>query len=670
MKPFPSPMIPATESIWSFAQPRERDASPQASAAGSESRPYLNLVRFWTNFGIIAALLVSALSPVRAEIVKVTIASRTPVADGKSYGQTGAYEKLTGTIEFALDPADKHNLPIADLPLAARAADGRVHFTADLFALQPADPARGNGALLFEISNRGNKFLLGRFNRAQNSGNPTSAADLGDGFLMQAGYTLVWVGWQFDVPPPGVRMEAPAVDVSGRVRLSFIPAERQTEMTLSDLPDYQPVDPNDASVALTVRNLFWEHPTTLPRAQWRFLAAAANGRPRLALDSGFEPGRVYEIDFPAKGSRVAGVGFAAIRDAASAFKNRTDLPVHGRAAYVLGISQSGRFLRQFLHDGFNLDEHDRPAFDLVWPHIAGAGQGSFNERFATPSYSSFPALRFPYTDLEQQDTGGTRDGLLARYRPAQRPKIIYTNTDVEYWGQGRAAALTHTSIDGRSDVAELPTVRRYLLAGTQHGEAAFPPTAGPGQSLPNPTPQANVMRALLVAGHRWVTEGTPPPASRHPRLADQTLTPISAVRFPTLAGAGDPRTIEGPQKPLPHLVPQVDADGNDLAGIRVPELAVPLATTTGWNFRSEKIGNPTTPIALIGSYLPFAKTKAEREARHDPRPSIEERYHGRDDYLQKIRASALALVKDGFLLAEDVENTVERAGRHWDWTAR
>ena len=613
------------------------------------------------------ALLLGAVSLVRAEIVKVTIASRTPVAEGKSYGQTGAYEKLTGTVEFALDPADKHNLPIVDLPLAGRAADGRVHFTADLFALQPIDPTRGNGALLFEISNRGRKGLLSRFNRAAASGDPTNAADLGDGFLLRAGYTLVWVGWQFDVAAPGVRIEAPAVDVPGRVRLSFIPDEAKTEVTLTDLPDFQPVDPAGPAATLTVRNLFWDRPTPLPRAQWRFLAPATDGRPGLALASGFEPGRVHEVDFNAKGSRVAGVGLAAIRDAASAFKSRTDLPVHGRTAYVIGFSQSGRFLRQFLHDGFNLDEHDRPAFDLIWPHIAGAGQGSFNERFATPSYSSFPALRFPYTDLEQQEPGGARDGLLARYRPEQRPKIIYTNTAVEYWGQGRAAALTHTSINGRSDVAELPNVRRYLLAGTQHGEAAFPPTTGPGQSLPNPTPQANVMRALLVAGHRWVVDGTSPPASRHPRLADQTLTPIAAVRFPALAGAGDPRVIEGPQKPLPHLVPQVDADGNDLAGIRVPELAVPLATTTGWNFRSEKIGNPTTPIALTGSYLPFARTKAERETRHDPRPSIEERYQGRDDYLQKIRASTLALVKAGFLLAEDVENTVERAGRHWDW---
>jgi hypothetical protein len=619
---------------------------------------------FWVRFTFIFAVPGSAF----AEVTKVTIAAKTPVLDGQAFGSTGAYEKLVGTIEFALDPSERHNKAIVDLQHAAKGRDGKVHFTADLFVLQPVDPARGNGVLLFEISNRGTKGMLGRFNRAQNNGDPTTAAHMGDGFLMREGYTLVWVGWQFDVGAPNLRIDAPAVNVPGRVRVTTIQNEKRTDATLNDLPGaYAPVDPGEPSATLTVRNLFRDTPTLLPRSSWRFGPLADNGRPRLILDTGFEPGRIYEVDFAAKGARVAGVGFAAIRDAASTFRYRTDLPVRGRTAYVFGISQSGRFLRQFLHDGFNADERDRKAFDLVWPHIAGAGMGSFNERFAMPGYSSFPATRFPFTDRMQADATGRRDGLLGHYPPRLEPKVIYTNTPVEYWGQGRAAALTHTSIDGTRDLTLPDNVRSYLIAGTQHGEAAFPPAPGQGQAMGNPMPQGDVMRALLRAAHRWASGGAPAPPSVVPTRREGTLVVADNVKFPALPGVADPRTIEGPLSPLPFLVPQVDASGNDIAGIRVPDVAVPLATTTGWNFRAPRIGNPATIVALLGSYIPFARTSAERAVNNDPRPPIEERYKNKDDYLTRIRSAALGLVKNGYMLEEDVEFSVQRAARHWDW---
>jgi hypothetical protein len=365
---------------------------------------------------------------------------------------------------------------------------------------------------------------------------------------------------------------------------------------------------------------------------------------------------------------------AAIRDAASAFRHRTDLPIHGRSAYIFGASQSGRFLRQFLHDGFNVDERDRRVFDLVWPHIAGAGQGSFNERFAMPGFNTFSATRFPFADLPQKGPDGESDGVLSAYRADQAPKVIYTNTSVEYWGLGRSAALTHLTLDGTRDAAVPENVRIYHLAGTQHGEAAFPPGPGPGEALGNPMPQGNVMRALLRAAHQWVGSNTRPPDSRHAMLRDQTLVPLKAIAFPAIPGLSDPRAIEGPGRmdrghftALPFLVPRVDADGNEVAGIRVPELAVPLATTTGWNFRAGRVGNRASLYALLGSYVPFARTKAEREARHDPRPSVEERYRDREDYLQRIRVAAATLVKDRFLLQEDVEDVVQRATRHWGY---
>jgi hypothetical protein len=649
--------------------------------------------------GAIVLSVLASSTNAGAEVTKVTIASRAVVAEGAAFGRAGPYEKLTGTIEYALDPRHPRNTRIVDLDHATRGADRRVHFTADLYVLRPVDPQRGNGVMLFEIANRGRKGILGRFNRAGGSQDPMAAADFGDGFLMKEGYTIVWVGWQFDVAAPLLRVEAPAVNVPGRVRLTFIPDQRQSIVTPADLPNYPPANAADPASTLSVRDRFWGESKQEHRSRWRLLPQ--DGRMRIELDGGFEEGRLYEVTYAATGARVAGVGLAAIRDAASAFRYRTDLPVRGRSAYVFGISQSGRFLRQFLHDGFNADERNRRVFDLVWPHIAGAGQGSFNERFAMPSYSSFPATRFPFTDLEQTGPDGQKDGILAAYRSELMPRVIYTNSSVEYWGQGRAAALTHTTIDGSRDAQVPDNVRIYLLAGTQHGEAAFPPTRGRGTELQNPTPQGNVLRALLRAAHEWVASGKRPPDSRYPELGNQTLVPAPALQFPDLRhpeksrflDRSNPRVhIEGPGhvrdgrfSALPFLVPQVDSDGNEIAGIRVPEVVVPLATTTGWNFRS----NGFSIYPLLGSYLPFARTKAERETTsvelklanadgseirtasvprlHDPRPSIEERYRDRDDYLRQIRAAADALVRDRLLLADDVADVVDRASRHWEY---
>ena len=636
---------------------------------------------------IILCLLIST-SAAYAEVTRVVIASRATVADGQSFGATGPYEKLTGTVEFALDPSNPRNARIVDLKLAPRGNDGRVHFSSDIHVLRPADPARGNGVLLFEIANRGRIGLLTRFNRAAATNDPTTPADFGDGFLMREGYTLVWIGWEFDLDAPLLRADLPrAALASGplvdQLSLTITVNQRSAEAFLIDEPGgrppvrYPPAVVNNPTDTLTVRDRYWDKPSNIPREQWRFVTAP-NGTPALSLEGAFEPGRIYEITYRATGARVTGAGLAAIRDAAAALRYRSDLPVRGRSAYVFGASQSGRFLREFLYQGFNVDERDRRVFDAVWPHIAGAARGPFNERFAATTHGrAFTPTRFPFTDLEQRDPIGKRDGLLVAYRPEQQPKIFYTNTSVEYWGGGRAAALTHTTLDGEKDAETPPNVRIYLLAGTQHGEGAFPPVATRGHQPNNPTPHANVMRALLRALHRWVADDTRPPDSKHPRLSDRTLAHAAQVRFPAVPGIGDPRRITGPAQvaagtvtPLPHLVPQVDADGNELAGIRVAELAVPLATTTGWNFRAESVGNPSAIYSLLGSYIPFAQTRAEREAGRDPRPSIDERYRGREDYLEKIRAAAQELIRGGYLLQEDFENVVARASAHWDYATR
>jgi hypothetical protein len=641
---------------------------------------------------LIACFPIHAL-PVLAEVVGVTVTSRTPVAEGRTFNAAGSYEQLTGRIEFALDPDDPHNRGIVDLVHAPRDADGRVHFSSDLYVVRPTDPRKGNGVLLFEVANRGGKGgMLNAFNRGATN-DPTSAAGAGDGFLMRDGYTIVWIGWEFDVPVTALRLSAPPVALSAGeavepLSVDLIVNERLTEAFIIDEPLRPPVvyptaDVNSQTDRLTVRQRFWDKEVVIPRERWRFVSDASSGIPKVHLDGGFAPGVLYRVTYRPTGVVVAGAGLAAIRDAAAAFHYRADLPIHGESAYVFGNSQTGRFLREFLYSGFNVDEHDRRVFDAMWIHIAGAARGSFNKRFATPSHGDpFEPTRFPFTDAEERDTDGTRGGLQSRYRPDQRPKIFYTNTPVEYWGGGRAAALTHVSVDGTTDLPLPQNVRLYMLAGAQHLPFPFPPDRravpgangrNDGQELPNTTPQRDILRALLRALHAWASAGVSPPPSLYPRLRDRTLVSIQQVNFPALPGVPDPRRIVGPARikdgtvtPLPHLVPQVDRDGNDVAGIRDPEVAVPLATTTGWNFRAPRVGNPEDIYQVLGSYIPFAPTRASRSA-GDPRRSIEERYKGVEDYLQRIRSASRDLIRRRYLLEEDLSAVLDRARAHWEF---
>jgi len=411
------------------------------------------------------------------------------------------------------------------------------------------------------------------------------------------------------------------------------------------------------------------------------MAGAANGIV-VTMAKGFEPGRNYELSYKAANPPISGLGLAAVRDITAFAKHEAQR----RAQYAIGfgVSQSGRFLRTFLYDGMNTDEKGRQVFDGVIAHIAGAARLDVDRRWAAPTgLGTYSATGFPFADAAQKDpVSGVVDGLLDNPRArANQPKIFYTNTGVEYWGGGRSAALIHTTADGAKDIQLPANVRTYFFAGNQHGPAAFPPPAGQGQQKANPTDYWWNMRALVVSMQKWVATGTLPPGSRYPRLSDGTLVKASSVAFPSIPGVQSPRTLTagvrmsaelapgsaGANAPLPFLVPQVDADGNERAGIRLPEVSVPLATYTGWNFRNEKIGGTQQLVALLGSYIPFAQTKAERDASRDPRPSIGERYGSKEQYLEKIKDAADALVKDGYLLQDDVAPVVERAARHWEW---
>jgi Alpha/beta hydrolase domain len=614
---------------------------------------------------ILLAALVGVAGTVNGEVTRVDIAKRTDV------GASG-YERIVGTIHFAVDPGHPRNRVIVDLDAAKKNAAGRVEFSADLYILRPRDQARSNGVALVEVSNRGRIGLLNFFNRGPAESDPSKETDLGDGFLTQQGYTLVWVGWQFDVPRQAglLTLDAPASSVSGVVRAEFTTNDRALEYTLADLAGYSPSDPAAADGTLTVRDGPFGATTTIPRGQWRL-----RGNNVVSIQGGFEPGRTYEVSYRAANLPVAAAGLAAFRDTASWIKYRPDATVSAKYAYTFGSSQSGRFLRTFLYYGFNSDEQGRQVFDAVIAHKAGTGRLSLNERGATPNARSmFNATRFPFSDARQRDpNSGRTEGLLDNDRARQnQPKIFYTNTSVEYWGGGRAAALVHTTLDGKSDLTPPANVRAYFLAGTQHTPARFPPRVSSGQQIDNPVEFAWTLRALLTGMDRWVRQGTAPPSSQYPRLADGSLIAGDRVAFPAIPGVASPRTIPAGRDSSvvwPLLVPQVDEDGNERAGVRAPVVAVPLGTYTGWNFRSPAIGAPTELVDLLGSAIPFARTRTAREAARDPRRSIEERYPSSDAYLARIREAAQKLVDGRYLLAEDLAKVVERGREHWSLPA-
>jgi hypothetical protein len=472
---------------------------------------------------------------------------------------------------------------------------------------------------------------------------------------------------------------------------------RVTELPLADryhVP--QPtIDVNDPAARLLARPSAGAPPSEVPRSAWRF-----SDPTHIELTGGFAPGAIYDLIYRSENPAVVGFGFVTVRDTAAWLRHATAAdgnPCAGALdrALVFGVSQSGRFLRHFLFLGLNEDERGRRVFDAVWPHVAGARRGEFAMRFGQPSLNAKEAVGslFPFTDVEQVDRlTGARGALLARQEArGGLPKIFTTNSSAEYWrGDG---SLVHTDVDARTDVAPPPDVRVYLYAGTQHTPGALPPpaedpnTGGRGAHAFNVVDYAPLLRAALVNLDRWVKEGVAPPPSAVPRLADLTAVPHESLEkvFTALPDVRFPDHIERPARldfgtdwaHAPVLPPKigarfatvvsaVDADGNEVAGVRPVELAVPLGTFTGWNPRHPEQGAPGDIMAMMGSTLPFARTAGERARRGDPRPSIAERYGSRDAYLARVRAAADALVAVRHMLAEDVEAVIARAATQWD----
>lgn len=640
-------------------------------------------------------------------ITAVEVKRREPFCPGMAFGEGGTYERIDAVARFAVDPAHPANGRIADLGLAPRDASGRVTFEADFVLLQPTDPARANGNLLASVSNRGRTTIV-PFSFPPAGWIPVAGSEAiepGDAFLLRHGWTVGFGGWQWDVirGPGRVGLEAPlAFEADGRpattaVTCGFQPLTARASEYLGHWPTHPPfhtdrvhiaypaADLDDQRAVMTVHDRPGAARTVVPRARWRFARVADDDSVTsddswVALDGGFTAGLIYEVTYGTSRCPVAGCGLLAFRDLGSFLRDGPEAmnPAAGRVrrTFAHGVSQSGRFLRDLLWNGLNLNESGRQVYDGIFVQVAGARRGEFNFRGAQPSaqYVAGPAQQPPFAYASSTESAET---LADRQRAVGgMPKVFEFNTANEYWRSN--AALVHADAVANRDHVIPDDVRVYMMASCQHGPGvpflAERALLQPEQRFANPMSilnQTAPQRAALAALERWVTEGVEPPPSNVPALGDATLVPqkpvlggFHAIPGVSVADAESlPRLAAAGGEPYASYVSAIDADGNEVAGVRLPDLTVPLATHAGWNVRHAENGGPGQIADMTGSSIPFAVTREERERAGDPRPSIAERYRDEDDYLGRYREAALASVAERWVLAEDVDRLVEGARR-------
>jgi hypothetical protein len=640
----------------------------------------------------------------QARITEIKVDTIEPFAEGQPFGEAGSYERVRGIAKGELDPQAPQNQAIVNLDRAPRNARGLVEYETDFFMLRPLDPSRGNGVIFYEVNNRGRKALLARVDEAPpNNNDPRTLLDAGLGFSLGRGYTIVWSGWDPDAPKGNDRLTArfPIATDDGKAIVRRIREEFQFGTRSTASPDvarlnYPAATLDTAAARLTMRARESDSRTEIPVSGWSF----ENSRAIRLIGRRFEPVAIYELWYDATAPKVMGMGFAATRDFVSFLRYERADPkgtpnpalagggdnARPHHAIMFGISQSGRFVRSFVEIGMNKDESGRRVFDGAFAHTAGAGKVFANTAFAEPTRTAtqhedrlYPENWFPFSTATQTDPASGRSGSLFR-GDGSDPLLIATNTSTEYWQKG--ASLIHIDPEGKTDLTLPPNSRVYMIAGTQHGGAAgLPTTPGACANLRNAHNPSPVLRALIAALEDWVVKGIPPPPSRMPSIAQGTAVPSAAAGMPAIKGLALPRGDNPITEPVDWVdppegdgrmpdgrpvyryetrVPAVDADGNETAGIRLPPIAVPLATYTGWNvYRTQ----PTELCDRFGTYAPFARNRAEREASGDPRLSVAERYPSRAAYVAKVKAAADALVSERFLLAADAARYVREAER-------
>ncbi len=648
-----------------------------------------------------------------ASLQRLEIIDRYPAYGGQSFGNVGTYEVINARAHFLIDPEAGTNERVVDLEHAPRNAEGYVEYSSDVVILRPTEADNAKRVLIYDAPNRGAKVI----NRLANDGSIDSdlrtAAEAGNGFLMRQGYTLVWNGWQPDtgnLPAAALKAYLPVATtpegpIVGDVHAEFVFNNTTSPATIR--LEYPVVEQDQANLTLTVRQRTDDLPTLIPSSAWSF----TNDRTiSVERPAGFDAGAIYQVVYKAKDPVVAGLGMTATRDLIGFLRYETsdaagnqnplldlrdapcernnasqcrDEDAHIETAIGMGVSQSSRYLRDFLWQGFNSTVDDRIVFDGMLPFIAGSRKSFTNARFAMPDRFSrqheealVPGNQFPFhyptqTDPLTGQVGGLLDDCSARQHC---PRIIHMDNSSEFWQAG--AGLVGTDGAG-SDVAQPGNVRLYHIAGAPHIT-----TPAGGSYCKYPGTQLNyraMTRSLLTNLVDWVGDRSAPPASVWPTLANNQLAPAtdqSAVGFPDLRALGveysdlaNPVRVADYNQAPPEAgasayttyVPVTDTDGNELSGVRLPDVAVPLGTYLGWNVRAAGFAEDELCF-LFGSFVPFARTEAERIASGDPRPSLETRYADKADYVAKVRAAAEDLAVRGLILPEDVNRYAAIAG--------
>ncbi len=653
-------------------------------------------------------LLSPSVTPLFAGIIRIEITERqSPAFGGKAFGKTGAYEKLAGKAYAEADPRRPENRGITDIRLAPRNARGMVEYSMDFYLLKPIDLQKGNHKLFAEIPNRGGK-LFGPFNKSQ-GGNDPGAAEQQDGFLMQMGYSVVWCGWDISATPAnhGLTLTVPIArqpDGSAITGPSYEFISFDNDKSTRYALTYPAASPDQRQAVLTTRLLLNDVPDTIPATGWTY----NNDRSISLLPAGtpFRQSAIYEFTYTAKDPLVAGLGLAATRDLVSflRYAKNNAQPVNPLAGdvkttYSFAVSQPARYMNDFQTLGFNTDEQGRPVFDGIEDWLGGGSGVGINYRFAQPGRTErnrqnhlYPEAVFPFAYPVMSDPiSGRTGGRLSGYRHGTAPpKVMEINSANEYWV--KAASLLHTDPQG-NDLPDPPNIRFYLVSGMQHGSGSG---AGICQQPQNPTRPEPLLRALFIDLDEWVTRGIVPPASRVPRRKENNaaaalpvpgrLTGVvgrEALGWPAIPGVTYTGLItihqafdygnrfkEGVISRYPAMtdrfapytcfVSRVDSDGNEIAGVRLPPVAAPVATLTGWALRREGFGlNDGGESA--GQCIPFPQTKQDRLTAGDPRLSLEERYGTHARYVAAVTASAESLQQQRFLLTEDVQEYTREA---------
>jgi hypothetical protein len=657
---------------------------------------------------LIALLLIPAFSEARITRIVIDPArSQSPTFEGRSFGTVGQYEKFRGTAFGELDPNDPRNALITDIEFAPRNAAGMVEYTTDIFILKPIHLSNGNHRLFIDYNNRG-QMRVGRLNDVDLTNNPTTAADAGTGFIMNLGYTIVSMGWDFgatgfdsmkiSVPmasnPDGSAITGPSYE--------YIVFDNATAMQSALTYPAATLDKSQAT--LTVRQRLDDPPVTV--SDWEYASPAGTAIRLLPAGTPFQQSYVYEFTYTAKNPVVAGIGLAATRDFISFLRHGTAAegnPLAGDVQHTFSysISQPSRTLNDFQALGFNEDEDGRRVIDGILSHTGGGSGDQINYRFSQTGRTErnrqnhlYPEGVFPFahqvlTDHLSGKTGGRSASCTATNTC---PKRFEVNTANEYWV--KAGSLLHTDTRGR-DLKDPQNVRFYLMSGLSHGVGDIT-DRGVCQQFTNAVSPYAAHRALLIALDEWVSHGIQPPNSQVPRLADHTaafavphpgsqtgVVPQAVLGWPTIPGvtynglittryfldfgpmiengilSNYPPSVAG-RPAYPIFVSKVDADGNELAGVRLPPVEAPVATTTGWALRREGFSE-NEGCESDGQHIPFAQTKAERLAAGDPRLSLQERYTDHDGYVKAVTRAAKKLQKQRFLLLDDVQRYIEEA---------